>query len=149
MARLVDWQSNLTAFIEEKRSEPFDFANWNCLLWVCACAAVVIGQDYCEPYKGKFKNELGAAKLLRKLDNVSTSLEFLEKYFDEPRTIAFARMGDIVLVDPADIDIELPADAELFGVVPGICYGSISYFLGETGLVEVETLKLGQAIWVS
>lgn len=146
MARLDNWQSELTAFIEEKRFEPFDFANWNCMFWTLGCVEVITGQDFAAPYKGKFKNELGASKLLRKLDGVSNSLEFLEKYFDEPKSIAFARMGDIVLVDADDID--LPADAELFGAIPGICYGHLSYFLGETGLIEVETLRLGQTIWV-
>ena len=149
MARLDNWQNNLSAFIEEKRNIGFDFATWNCMFWVLGCANAVIGADYASPYYGKFKSERTAATLLRKLDKVTNSQEFLEKYFGEPKPVAFARMGDIVLVDPADTDLELPADAELFGAVPGVCYGSISYFLSETGLIEVETLRLGQTIWVS
>ncbi len=149
MARLDNWQNNLSAFIEERRNEPFDFANWNCMFWVYGCVEAITGQDYLEAYRGQFKTEKGAMKQLKKLDKVSSSQELIEKHFGEPKPVAFARMGDIVLVDPADTDLELPADAELFGAVPGICYGSISYFLSETGLIEVETLRLGQTIWVS
>lgn len=149
MARLDNWQNNLQSLIEESREKPFDFANWNCAFWVSACVEAVTGFDPTEQYKGQFKTEKQAATLLRKLDKVSTTQELFEKHFDEAKPIAFAKMGDIVLCDPADVQLDLPADVTLFGMVPGICYGQFSYFVGELGLVEVETLKLGQAIWVS
>lgn len=147
--RLDNWQNNLSLFIEEKRNVPFDFPNWNCLFWTIGCVEQVIGQDYLAAYRGQFKTEKGAAKLLRKIDKVDTSQAFLEKYFGEVKPVAFARKGDIVLVDPEETGLDLPADAALFGTVPGICYGTISYFLGENGLVEFETLRLGGSLWVS
>lgn len=149
MARLDNWQNNLHGLIEEHRHTPFDFATWNCAFWVSACNEAVVGFDPTAEYKGKFKTEKQAAVLLRKLDKVSTTQELFEKRFSEARPIAFAKMGDIVLVDPAAALLDLPADVDLFGAVPGICYGQLSYFVGEHGLIEVETLKLGQAIWVS
>lgn len=148
MARLDNWQNELQLFIAENQNKPFDFASWNCMFWVLACIEVVTGVDKAAQYKGKFKSERTAATLLRKLDDVSNSLEFLEKHFGNTRPIGLARMGDIVLVDPANVDIDLPHDIDLFGVVPGICYGNNSYFLGKAGLIEVETLRLGQTIWV-
>lgn len=149
MARLDNWQNNLSSLVEAKRSVAFDFPNWNCLMWAASAIEAVKGQDILAAYHGKYKDEKAAARLLRKLDKVSTSQELLEKHLGEPKPVAFARHGDIVLVNPAETGLELPADIELFGPVPGVCYGAISYFVGETGLVEVETLRLGQALWVS
>lgn len=150
MARLDNWQTNLSSLIEAKRNEPFDFPNWNCLMWAADAIIAVKGVDILARYRGKYKSEKAAATLLRKLDKVTTSQALLEKTLNcEPQPIAFARYGDIVLVNPAETDLELPADIELFGPVPGVCYGPISYFVGDTGLVEVETLRLGQALWVS
>lgn len=149
MARLDDWQTNLSRLIEDKRAEPFAFPTWNCLMWAFAGIEAVTGRDLGLPYRGKYKDERSAAKLLRKVDQVKTSQELLEKHLGEARAVAFARPGDIVLVNPADTGLELPADIELFGLVPGICYGETSFYVGETGLIQVETLRLGQAIWVS
>ena len=146
--RLDNWQNNLSEFLEEKRRVPFDFPTWNCMFFILGGVEAITGIDYASKYKGKFKTELGAAKLLRQIDGVKSSQAFLEKYFGEPKPVAFARHGDIVLVDPAKTELQLPADIELFGTVPGICYGQISFFLGVDGLVETETLRLGQALWV-
>ncbi len=147
--RLDNWQSNLSSLIEAKRNEPFDFPNHNCLMWAFSGIKAVTGKDLSLPYRGKYKDEKAAALLLRRVDNVETSKQLLVKKLGKVRPIAFARHGDIVLVDAKRAGLELPADIRLFGPVPGICYGSISYFVGETGLVQVETLRLGQTIWVS
>lgn len=150
MVRLDNWQNNLSAIIEKWRNNPFDFPTANCLIWVSECIKAVTGEDILVDYAGKYTTEKQAASLLRKTDKVKTSQELLElKLQVAPKSIAFARHGDIVLVDPNQADIELPSDIELFGLVPGICYGPISFFLGEFGLVKVETLKLGQTLWVS
>jgi hypothetical protein len=149
MARLLDWQNNLAELIEAKRHEPFDFPTHNCLVWASQAIVAVRGDDILAEYHGKYSTERAAATLLRKLDNVTTSQALLEKHLGELRPVAFARPGDIVLVDPVETELGLPADIELFGPVPGVCNGVISYFVGELGLVEIETLRLGQALWVS
>lgn len=148
--RLNDWQSRLSMTIHARREVPFDFANWNCLMWAADAIIACKGEDVLANYRGKYKDEKSAARLLRRIDGVKTSQSFLEKKLGiKARAIAFARPGDIVLVNPSEAELELPADIDLFGLVPGICYGSISYFVGKDGLVEVPTLTLGQALWVS
>jgi hypothetical protein len=149
MSRLDNWQNNLSALIEESRHKPFDFPNWNCLEWAASGVKAVSGLDILEKYRGKYKTEKGAAKLLRQIDKVESSEELLSKYLSEPKGLAFARMGDIVLAKPNQAELELPSDMQLFGPVPGICYGTTSYFVGENGLVDVPTLSLGKALWVS
>lgn len=149
MARLDNWQNNLTALIEDKRHELFDFPTWNCLEWAAAAVKAVNGQDILKQYRGKYTSEKSAALLLRKIDDVKTSEELLCKYLGEAQPIGFARMGDIVLANPTDAELELPADVRLFGPVPGVCYGPISFFVGQHSLISVPTLSLGKSIWVS
>lgn len=149
MARLDNWQTNFSLYLEEKRNVSFDFALWNCLFFAVGAAETITGENPLQRYVGKFKTEKQAAILLRKLDNVSTSEQFLEKYYGEQKPVAFARIGDIVLVDPNETELDLCSDASLFGLVPGVCYGLNSYFLGENGLIDFPTLRLGSTIWVS
>lgn len=149
MAREPNWQSRLSQLIVEKRNEPFNFPTWNCLMWAASAVDAVKGVDILAAYHGKYKTQKSAATLLRKLDKVTTSQALLEKHLGETKPIAFARHGDIVLVDEEATDLGLPADLALFGAVPGVCYGTISYFVGEHGLVDVPTLQLRHCLWVS
>jgi hypothetical protein len=149
MARLENWQTNLSSLINSKRELPFNFPTFNCLLWAFEAIEAVTGNDLGIDYRGNFTTPLSAGRLMRKIDKVETSQALLEKYLGELQPISFARTGDIVFASTSEEDLELPADTELFGPVPGVCYGTISYFVGEFGLIEFETLKLGQALWVS
>ena len=146
MARLDNWQTNLSQLIESKRQEPFNFPTWNCLLWALESIKAVTGNDYSLEFGGTYTNELGAAKLFKK-QNLAGSQEFLEKHLNnQAKPIAFARQGDIVFTDNVEL---MPTDIKLFGFVPGVCYGAVSFFVGEFGLIQLETLQLGSAIWVS
>lgn len=149
MARLDNWQNNLSALIEAKRNEPFIFKTHNCLLWVLSAVEACTGKDLAEPYRGNYTTEKSAARLLRKIDKADSCLAMLQKHLGELKPIAFARAGDIVILDPSKSDLELPTDTNLFGLVPGVCYGVVSYFVGEHGLIEYETLRLEGALWVS
>ena len=147
--RLDNWQNNLSGLIEERRNKPFNFIDSNCLLWAFDAIEAVTGNDLFSDYRGKYKSEMQASLLLRKTDDVKTSEQLLVKKLGKTRKISFARQGDIVFVNPKNIDLFLPADIKLFGLVPGVCYGSTSFFVGEFGLVQVQTLMLGKTIWVS
>lgn len=150
MTRLANWQNNLSELIEANRHKPFDFKNHNCLMWAMNGIEVVIGEDYFSEYRGKYKSETEAVKLLKKIDDVTTSKELIElKLGQKLQPTAFARMGDIVLASDELDGLDLPTDCRLFGPVPGICYGTISYFVGFDGLIEVETLRLSGTLWVS
>ncbi len=150
MARLDNWQNNLSELIEAKRNEPFSFPSHNCLMFVLDAVKAVTGQDYSKNYRGKYKTEKQAASMLRKVDNVKTTQQLLELKLNQTlQPISFARMGDIVLINPLEASLDLPTDIKLFGLVPGVCYGEFSYFVAEQGLIQVETLKLGGTLWVS
>lgn len=149
MTRLTNWQTNLTALIEAKRAEPFDFPKHNCLMWAFDAIKAVTGKDLSLAYRGKYKDEKSAALMLRKIDDVKTSKALLIKKLSKTKPISFARAGDIVLVNPNKAGLELAGDIRLFGEVPGVCYGQTSFFVGEFGLIQVETLRLGSTICLS
>lgn len=139
--RLDNWQNNLSELIERRKPEPYHIAKFNCLMWALEGANAVTGIDHYAPFRGKFKTVRGAASVLRKIGQAKTSVEFLERTLGEKKPLAFMRRGDIVAADVTALG--LPSDLELFGPAVGVCYGPNSYFIGELGLVSVETLRLG------
>lgn len=146
--KVDNWQMKLSCFLNESRSKYFDFPNWNCLTFAADAIECLTNFDLLAKYRSKYKTEKEAAKLLRKLDNVKTSQELFKKHFGEIKPVAFARIGDIVFCDDSSL-VDLPTDTRLFGPVPGVCYGNVSFFVGESGLISVDTLHLSGAIWVS
>lgn len=149
MTRLINWQTNLSALIEAKRAEPFDFTKHNCLMWAFDAVKAVTGEDFSLDYRGKYKNEKIAALMLRKIDDVKTPKELLIKKLGKTKPIGFSKIGDIVLVNPNKAGLELAGNIRLFGEVPGVCYGQTSFFVGEFGLIQIETLRLGSTICLS
>jgi len=143
MTRLDNWQTNLSELLKSRMAEPFHIERFNCLMWGFEAVQAVTGVDHYAPFRGKFKTAKGAAKVLRQVGQAETSVELLERLFGEKKPLAFARRGDIVAADVATLGLSLPSDVELFGPAIGVAYGLNSYFLGENGLVPVETLKLG------
>ena len=149
MARLDNWQTNLTELIESKRAETFKFGRFDCSLWAMMAIEAVNGLNIYDKYLGKYTTATGALKKLRQVDQVSQPIELFEKYLSERQPIAFAKKGDIVFTSSEDIDITIPTDFDVFGPVIGVCYGQNSIFVGENGLLEINTLQLDGCLWVS
>lgn len=135
--RLDDWQTSLHGLIEANRQTPFAWGQFDCALWAGLCVEAVNGRDLYSPYRGKYKNALGSVKMLKKVDDVEQPVDLFVKHLGELQPIGFARPGDLVFKDDAQ------------GMVPGVCIGATSIFVGENGLEEVTTLELSGAIWVS
>lgn len=144
-----NWQTQLSELIESKRSEPFAFGTFDCSLWAMLAVEAVNGLNMYERYIGKYSTPTGALKKLRQVDQVKQPIELFQKYLGDSQPIAFAKKGDIVFTSNPSLDIELPTDFDLFGPVPGVCYGQNSIFVGEHGLLEINTLQLDCCLWVS
>lgn len=148
--RHEDWQTRLSAYLEEMRNVPFDFPNHNCMLLGFGAVKAVTELDLAPNYVGKLSSEQAGALALRKVDNVKTVEEvFLKHLGGEFQPIAFARPGDLVFISDNNTQFELPLSIRLFGPVPGICYGITSFFAGEDGLIEFPTLMADKTLWVS
>jgi hypothetical protein len=141
--RLDNWQANLSDVIRERQFTSFDIVGFNCLMWACDAIKAVSGENHYAIFEGTFKTAKGAAKMLRQKGKAETSAEYLEALLGERKHVAFLRKGDIIVSETQDPLLTLPSDLDLFGPPVGVCYGDISYFVGETGLVSVHTLQLG------
>lgn len=144
-----NWQNRLSQLIEDKRAEPFKLGTFDCSLWAMLAIEAVNELNIYDSYLGKYTTATGALKQLRKVDNVKQPFELFSKYLGESQPIAFAKKGDVVFTSNPDIDIDLPTDFDTFGPVPGVCYGQNSIFVGEFGLLEINTLQLDCCLWVS
>lgn len=141
MTRIDNWQSNLSAVINARREQSFMWGETDCTQFAFEAIKAVTGDDMAAPYYGKYTTAKGALKILQKVDGVKTPTALFEKYLGEAKVIAFARKGDVVTCDPKSIGYDAPDDAGAFGDVIGVCYGQMSYFVGASGLVAVQTLQ--------
>lgn len=148
--RNENWQTQLSEYLDGVRNTPFDFPSHNCMLFAFGAIEAVNDISLRPLYEGKLANEIAGARALRTVDDCGTVQEVLLKHLGgELQPIAFARPGDIVFIKSANEFITNLDGMKMFGPLPGVCYGSSSFFLGEDGIAEVPTLMLDEAIWVS
>lgn len=148
--RHEDWQTRLSAFLDENRYRQFAFENHNCLFFSFGGIYAVTEKDLMPLYEGRASSPKAGALALRKVDGVDTVAGALAKHLRQDfQSVAFARPGDLVFIENENPAFDLAADLKLFGPTPGICYGYTSFFLGTEGLVEVPTMMADKMLWVS
>lgn len=148
MPRLDNWQSNLSNVINARRAQPFIWGKTDCTQFAFEAIKAVTGNDMAAPYFGKYKTAKGALKILQTVDGVKTPTALFVKHLGEAKSIAFARKGDVVTCDPKSIGYDAPDDAGALGDVVGVCYGQMSYFVGASGLVAIQTLQCSECFHV-
>lgn len=97
LTRLPDWDRRLAATLTDHIRTPSEWGKMDCILRAADAVMAVTGTDLAEDYRGKYSNEIGAAKLLKKLkcENVE---QLIQKYF-EPVGRLKAQRGDLVTVE--------------------------------------------------
>lgn len=135
LTRVENWHTKLTAFINERRDEPFVWGTHDCSLWSADCVKITTGVDFAEKARGKYKDVLGAYKILKKVYKVDNIKEVYSSRFEETH-IVYARPGDVVYQN---------SNYEGFNCAIGICNGSQSFFIhdpedAEQGLFMLPTL---------
>lgn len=127
--RLIDWEARLAEYLDNKRDCVFEWGVRDCGLFFADAVIAITGNDPAEPLRGHYNSLRGSIRVLKPWDG-------LEGYLDSVFTakpVAFAQRGDGVWYD---------------GSV-GVCYGSVSLFIGEegqrAGLVTVPTLDCEKA----
>lgn len=94
--RLEGWEERLNDALARHSTLPFSWPNSNCLHLAMDCARALTGEDPYDGTRGKYQNEAGAAKVMRKLGFRSVT-EMMQGAF-EPVPPARARRGDIGIV---------------------------------------------------
>ena len=140
MNRHDNWQERLSNVIRARREVPFAWGTADCTQFAFDAVKAVIGEDMGKPYRGNYTTAAGALKILQKVGGVKKPAELFAAKFGKRKAIAFARKGDVVTCTPRQIGLSAQQGAGAFGPVIGVCYGHLSYFVAEQGLIELETL---------
>lgn len=118
----------IDAFLLEWKKKKFIWGEADCALFICDYLERIKGIDYSADYKGKYKNEIGASKQLKK--NGYDNLKALADAKLKPIKPLFAQRGDIVMMNNNCI---------------GICTGHNCFFLSMEGLTAYPLSKITYA----
>lgn len=92
--RYRDWTTRLHESIKAAQGRPFSWGEFDCCLFAADCAVAVCGTDPAEQYRGKYKTEAGAKRLIKKNHG---SLEAAWDACFARVPPAFVQRGDIAL----------------------------------------------------
>ena len=117
--RLPDWEQRLADFLVRHEHRPFEWGEWDCILFACAAADAMTGHDAAAAYRGRYTTRRGAARILRRLGQ-GTLLATVDHEFPA-KPVARAIRGDLVWHA---------------GCV-GICMGGSAIFLTDPALADL------------
>lgn len=117
MSRVSDWEMRLSAYIADKREEPFAWGRHDCCTFAAGAVEAITGQDPMPEFRGRYDTALGSVRILegKKLEEVLD-----DKFAEVP--ISFAQRGDLAMLD---------------GCV-GVVSGDYGWFVAEDGLERVK-----------
>lgn len=129
--KTAGWEIRLHERIEDARGRPFVWGTHDCLTWSAdVMAALIGGQSLADDWRGRYKTELGARRLLKR-KGFSAHCDAVTAHLGPALPApAFAQRGDLV-AGPAD---------EI-----GICIGSQAAFIGPEGLYARALTKCATA----
>jgi hypothetical protein len=98
--RLHDWDLRLQQYLREVLARPFAPGEHDCCLHVCNAVLAMTGADLALGFRGKYRNKVEAARLLKKRGGVEGVAESVAWHFRlEEIGLLFAGRGDIVLLE--------------------------------------------------
>lgn len=130
MPRIDLWEGRLASLIDKARDTSFEWGKHDCALFAADGVQALTGFDPASPYRGRYRSEKEAGKILSKVGGLIGLMETVAESQGwrsvEP---LFAQRGDVVM-------------AEVDGLMPlGVCTGSHFAFLMEPkGLVELDVM---------
>jgi hypothetical protein len=129
-----DWPTLLFHFIEARRNTPFAWGRQDCCLFACDGILAQTGLDPAAGlFRGKYRDALGAARLVRKHGGVEAiATKVCTGLGYHPVPVLMAQRGDVVL-----LSARAAGSAGMFGREPvlGLCLGGEAAFTGQAGLV--------------
>jgi hypothetical protein len=109
--------------VADARDRPFQWGTHDCATWAFDVRLAMTGLDAAAAWRGKYRTEKGAARMLRRL-RCKTVADLATSILGEALpTVLFAQRGDIAL---GGVEQAL-----------GICVGSEVLFLQPSGLVAL------------
>ena len=100
--RYDDWPIRLDEVVKEKEQVPFKWGTHDCCLFAADVVATITGIDAAERFRGKYKTEKGAYRILKKLTGyteLDKALREVMAWYDfKPKAPMKAQRGDFVVI---------------------------------------------------
>ena len=135
MNRLSDWEARLHDFLEECSTAVFgydhhlDATHFDCCMFAAGSVIAVTGEDPAAEFRGKYRSMAGASRALRTYGAGTLEATLDGKFAERP--VAFARRGDLVMIDE----------------MVGVCIGADALFIGEEDGVP-GLVRFPRAAWL-
>lgn len=130
MRRRPDWPQRLESALEAARAQPFVWGEHDCVLFATRVAAELTGVDRAAPWRGRYRNQFGAEKILRQAGGLAV---LVTRQFGDPMPVERARRGDLLLA------------CRDTGMAVGVCVGTRGAFAGPEGLAFLPLNQCVQA----
>ncbi len=109
MTRLPDWETRLGETVARWRTRPFRWDR-DCARWLADCVIAQTGEDPLEDLRGQYRTKRGALRLLAE----KPMAQRLDEKFPRVEP-AFARRGDIALMQDSCLGLVLGGEAMAYG----------------------------------
>lgn len=97
MTRCVNWASLLSAYLLERKAQPFAWVKNDCCTFAAGAVIAMTGRDPMADLRGKYKTRAGAGKLIARAGNLQA---LASQYLGAPLASPLLAMrGDVVLFD--------------------------------------------------
>lgn len=130
-SRLPDWPNRLSSFIEARLARAFSWGESDCCLFVSDAVEAMTGVDPSARWRGLYKTEKGARRLMRDNGGVAGVATLV---LGPPIQPALAGRGDVVLIDTPD------------GEALALCIGAQVAAQGRSG-IEFHERAAAKAAW--
>ena len=129
----MDRYTALAKFLAENQHRPFCWGSWDCCLFAADAVQVQTGIDYAADYRGSYRTELGAARLLKRHGHDSIR-DAITAQLGEPLPATLCHRGDVVLVEHNGVE------------AAGIIYAGKVMVLGDDG-IEAHAMSYANVGW--
>ena len=126
--KLRDWERRLADYLDGVRADVDALGPVPCARFAADAAQAQTGVDYHAPYRGRYKNEIGAAKVMRQIGGGDLPGTFDKHFEQKPK--ALSRRGDLIFN----------------GESMGVCVGAMALFIHESALVALPPAQW-QKVW--
>lgn len=128
MHRQPDWEDRLNTYLDRVKEDTFEWGKHDCALYSAGAVKAMTGHDPAADLRDTYTDEAGAKLALREKAS-GTLLRTMRAWFTEHPGVAFAKRGDLVMLDRATV---------------GVCVGQFSWFVGQEadgreGLTTIST----------
>lgn len=97
--RHKDWQVNFWAHLKAAREKPFEWGEFDCVMFATSCIDVVMGTDYFQQAKVRYPYDT-EEKALEWMNKVGGITGLVSSFLGDPGPWGQLSVGDICIVKP-------------------------------------------------